>query len=430
MTLGSNSRGRATRSSTTNYVVNFPAADLNSIDPWALSAAQTGYTGPFSFSYPLPANHTLDSVQQQTLTGPSLGATLSFFRGGFFSDGVAKTDFLNLNKTSTVSDLYGRTLNASFELPGNGDQTGCILIPPQAPSFTITKPLATITAISQQTSAINFIVAENLGYHFDLPQGNWIEPLIGARYSYSTYGSNAASLGLEDGHAIRVQGGAEFGFTRFVLDRYVWTTSLTTLLYSDVLISGFVTNADGFSAGALLADQGKLRVQGALTSKVDLLNGVSTLRRGSDALRSGLLGHRRKGRCSMTSGDRALAAQIRRHSRVELPLINPDHFEHGPTSRVGVPEPVSLTGISDLCQHGLPERLRTTPACRLARQTTKRFSHHLHRALVVQRPVRNEQRPRARMEERPRQAGQAFRALWLHRQPCRRRTERPSLRPA
>ena len=263
---------------TTNYVVNFPAADLNSIDPWALSAAQTGYTGPFSFSYPLPANHTLDSVQQQTLTGPSLGATLSFFRGGFFSDGVVKTDFLNLNKTSTVSDLYGRTLNASFELPGNGVQPrlGAFSFLRIAPSFTITKPLATITAISQQTSAINFIVAENLGYHFDLPQGNWIEPLIGARYSYSTYGSNAASLGLEDGHAIRVQGGARFGFTRFVLDRYVWTTSLTTLLYSDVLISGFVTNADGFSAGALLADQGKLRVQGALTSKVDLLNGVST----------------------------------------------------------------------------------------------------------------------------------------------------------
>ena len=245
---------------------------------------------PTSFSYLLPENHTFDSLQKQTLTGPSLGWTLSFFRGGFFSDAIVKADFLDLKRTSTVSDTYGRTLNANFEqiiLDQNGQVAnpqgqapGCINLNDQNgpinPPYTITNRQTTTTVIAQQTSAINFIVAENLGYHFDLPQGNWIEPLIGARYSYSTYGSNAASLGLEDGHAIRVQGGARFGFTRFVLDRYVWTTSLTTLLYSDVLISGFVTNADGFSAGALLADQGKLRVQGALTSKVDLLNGVST----------------------------------------------------------------------------------------------------------------------------------------------------------
>ena len=36
-----------------------------------------------------------------------------------------------------------------------------------------------------------------------------------------------------------------------------------------------MTNADGFSAGALLADQGELRVQFILTSKLDLLNGIS-----------------------------------------------------------------------------------------------------------------------------------------------------------
>ena len=37
----------------------------------------------------------------------------------------------------------------------------------------------------------------------------------------------------------------------------------------------FVTNADGFSAGALLADQGKVRLQSILTSKVSLQNGLS-----------------------------------------------------------------------------------------------------------------------------------------------------------
>jgi hypothetical protein len=253
----------------TNYVVDF--------------TGQPGWprnNGP-TFSYPLPTDHLIDSVQKQTLIGPTLGATLSFFRGGFFYDGAVKADFLNLNRTSDVSDLYARTLTANFILPG-GTDVGCIKndkglfpthIPP--PFYRLTNPLATITETTQETSAINLIVAENLGYHFDLPYDNWIEPLIGVRYTFSTYGSNAASLGLEDGNAVRVHGGARFGFTRFTPDRYIWTTSFTALLYSDVWIQGFVTNADGFSAGALLADEGKLRVLGALTSKVDLLNGIS-----------------------------------------------------------------------------------------------------------------------------------------------------------
>jgi hypothetical protein len=264
----------------TNYVVDFS----NSPDTAWQNFIRNG--GQAIFSYPLPTNHILDSVQQQTLTGPSLGATLSFFRGGFFSDGVAKVDFLELNRNSVVSDLFARTLNAVFSEPLNpisGNQAGCIIIsslgvPVRFPPplfYTLTNPTATITDSIQNTSAINFIVAENLGYHFNLPLGYWIEPTIGARYSYSTYGSNAASLGLEDGHAVRVQGGARLGFTGIVPGTYVWTTSLTAFLYSDVWISGFVTNADGFSAGALLADEGKLRVQGILASKVSLLNGFS-----------------------------------------------------------------------------------------------------------------------------------------------------------
>jgi hypothetical protein len=133
----------------------------------------------------------------------------------------------------------------------------------------------TVTVVSQQTPAINFIAADNVGYHFDLAQGFWVEPLIGGRFIYTTYGSNAASLGIEDGYDLRVQGGARFGLTALSIDHYVWTTALTTLLYSDVLIHGYVTNADGFSAGALLADQDALRVQCILTSKIDLLNGIS-----------------------------------------------------------------------------------------------------------------------------------------------------------
>jgi len=128
---------------------------------------------------------------------------------------------------------------------------------------------------NQQTSNVNLILAQNFGYHFDLARGYWVEPLVGFRYTFATYGSNATDLSLEDGHALRVHAGARLGLTSLTPGGYLWTTSLTGLLYNDVLIRGFVTNADGFSAGAVQADEGKLRVQGILTSRVDLRNGQS-----------------------------------------------------------------------------------------------------------------------------------------------------------
>src|SRR5262249_23200482 len=86
----------------TNYVANFTPEQL---DPGSL-----GYPGPFSFSYPFPTAHSINADEQQRLTGPSLGLTSSFFRGGFFSDAVVKADFLTLNQTSTVSDTFDRSL--------------------------------------------------------------------------------------------------------------------------------------------------------------------------------------------------------------------------------------------------------------------------------------------------------------------------------
>jgi hypothetical protein len=129
--------------------------------------------------------------------------------------------------------------------------------------------------VALSTQTVNLTAVENIGYHYDLPRGFWIEPLIGARYNFASYGSNAAALGLADGESVRVQGGARFGLTSLIQDQFIWTNSFTTLVYSDVWIHGFVLDPTSFSAGALLADQGKLRVQGILSSRIDLLNGFS-----------------------------------------------------------------------------------------------------------------------------------------------------------
>jgi hypothetical protein len=256
------------------------------------SACGTDGTGQnVGFQYVLPDNHTLDTDQKQTLTGPSIGATLSLFRGGFFSDAVVKADFLGLSSTTTGTDTYDTTLMANFQQPGNGSEpplfstnpnqdVGCIstFVPfGQSKAFTLSGPQTTaLSALVQSARAINFIAAENIGYHFDLPRGFWIEPLVGVRYNYAEYGANASSLGLEDGQALRVQGGTRFGLTSLVQDRYIWTNSFTTLLYSDVWISGFVVDPSSLYADALFADEGRLRVQGILSSKMDLLNGFST----------------------------------------------------------------------------------------------------------------------------------------------------------
>ena len=224
------------------------------------------------FDYVFPVEHSLESLQTQTLKGPSLGLTSSFFKGGFFSDAVVKSDFFDLSRQTTISDTFPRTLHASFN-----NVTGCINVAifPPPPAYTISGPQTSTTAISQKTSAINLIYAQDFGYHLDLPQGSWLEPLVGGQFTYSTYGSNAADLGLENGNAFRVLGGARLGVTRQAPGAYRWTSWLTALLYSDVAVRGFVTNADGFSAGYLAADQGKLRFQGILATRVDLLNGFS-----------------------------------------------------------------------------------------------------------------------------------------------------------
>lgn len=239
-----------------------------------------------TFEYLLPANHEFASDATQTLRGGSFGTTYSASRGGLFTDGIFKIDFYEIEKVSSGSDTYPTTLNAFFGNAQSG-QFGCIspfvnannggtLSQYPAPGYLLngTQTFAIPTTV-QTTTAANFILAQDLGYHFALAEGFWIEPLVGARYTYSAYGPGGASLGLQDGYDLRVEAGSRFGRTTFAPSGYLLTASFTALLYSDVLVHGFVTNADGFSAGFLLADQGKLRGQGIASLKLDLLNGFS-----------------------------------------------------------------------------------------------------------------------------------------------------------
>src|ERR1019366_8641376 len=112
------------------------------------------------------------------------------------------------------------------------------------------------------------------------------------QYTNSSYGSNAANLGLADGNLVMVQGGARFGTTALINNRVLMTTTLTGLAYDDVLVAGGFIPAAAFNGQNLLvqADQGKVRGRGVLAFNFDCGQGVTSFVQGEVRGGSGLFG--------------------------------------------------------------------------------------------------------------------------------------------
>lgn len=212
--------------------------------------------------------HTFSSTSRQTLDGFGLGVSASLAKGRFFLDTVAKVDFYDVRgKVQTSDSAGGFKAIFNFEdecIPGldfNGD--------PVDPLFTL---VAVQTALLHETTMRNFVVAGNFGYRSDLPDGYWLEPTVGLRFTYSDFASDAALLGLKDGHALRLEAGARVGKAHVLNDGSVWSNSLGLFAYSDVIVDGFVIDAVGSS---FESDEGKLRFRASLQSKLQLQDGVS-----------------------------------------------------------------------------------------------------------------------------------------------------------
>ena len=157
------------------------------------------------------------------LSGPSLGAYATYFLNGFSTDLTLKVDFLHLNESFTDSLAFS----------GN--------------------PGTTFAAGAGSTNLINYGIVWNIQQKFFLSNASWIEPTVGLKYYIADYDSDAAALGLADGHVLRLQGGARLG-TQFFWNNVVVTPVLTGLVYGDPVVSGFavtdavfVGTAGGFS---------------------------------------------------------------------------------------------------------------------------------------------------------------------------------------
>ena len=195
------------------------------------------------------------------LSGPSLGAYATYFINGFSTDLTLKVDFLHLNETFTDSLSFGGADTFTSFFAGSGS-----------------------------TNLINYGIVWNIQQKFFLSNAVWIEPTVGLKYYIADYNSDAAALGLADGHVLRLQGGARLGW-QFLWNNVVVTPVLTGLVYDDVTVSGLAVTDAAFlgTAGgvASAATEGKVRGQGIGAVKFDYGNGLSSfvqadVRGGSD----------------------------------------------------------------------------------------------------------------------------------------------------
>lgn len=199
-----------------------------------------------------------------TLSGPSAGIYATYFNGPFSNDFLLKNDFLDLSETtSQLLAFAAEPTSAAFTVPFVG---------------------------AGNTHLNQFNLSDNINYRFNVLPNGWVEPTAGIQYTNSSYGGNAALLGLKNGYLVRLQGGARFGFETF-LGTSRMTATLTGLLYDDVVVHGDFIQGGAFGvASNALKDEGKLRAEGIVALNLDLGNGVSTFVEGEVRGGQGLFG--------------------------------------------------------------------------------------------------------------------------------------------
>jgi hypothetical protein len=255
--------------------------------------------------FELNAPHTFNLDIEQRTEGGTVGGYTSYYRGNFFIDGLFKVDIMNLTRRTKGTDTFPREVTNDLNTgnsdnpnntsppglgnqePGNldtpvidGEGNVCFSGDPRPLDFSDTLETVNINS-SQSTDFRNYVLASNIGYHFDLDRGYWFEPTGRITYTFAHFDSDADELGLDDGHTLRLQAGGRLGKT--IVERSagrIWTAAVGAYLYSDVLIEGFVADGQGISSGPLEQDEGKLRVLGSLLAQVTTFDGYSVYAEG------------------------------------------------------------------------------------------------------------------------------------------------------
>jgi len=234
------------------------------------------------FISPIDPDDTISRLNNsQEIEGAFLGAYLGYLNGNFSADLAFKADIFDLEQSSTL-----RLQNPTCGF-GDGIQRGT-------------------------ADMVDYVVASNLYYRHALSSGSWLEPTVGARLTITDYSddrnvvnyantTSIGTLGLEDGHAFRLQAGMRFGEAGVAPSGWLWTYTLGAFIYSDVAIEGLESSTTGTSvAGAVVSpvDEGEVRVMGQVMAMVGDGHGSSyslsvETRGGEDVFGvGGLIGYR------------------------------------------------------------------------------------------------------------------------------------------
>jgi hypothetical protein len=206
----------------------------------------------------------------QEIEGGFVGGYLTFRQRQWLGDLAFKTDIFNLSQKSILTQITDSTGAPCAPNVATGEQSG-------------------------NSSLTTYTVAGNIANRMPHGANEWIAPTLGFRYSTTNFGSDTsvinftapnappstqfASLGLQDGQALRLQGGVRYGGTYTSPRGVIWEAEVAALLYSDVWIQGF--NFVSTSGGVVSpVDEGKVRGLGQAWAKVDLGNGLSYVLQG------------------------------------------------------------------------------------------------------------------------------------------------------
>lgn len=220
-----------------------------------------------------PATVTRTDTEQET-EGGIFGLYGSYVRNRWTVDLLLKADIFSSEKTETIS--------FSVDCPDPAVRT----------------PVAR----HENLDFVNYIAQSDFSYRIDIDEPqiasvnshvHWLEPFVGFRYTYTDYtsasgdridfapvgsssraiNSGPVDLDTENGHVLRLHGGLRL--------RSIWlqdgdraiSTTLTGMLYSDVIVDGLVVGTGG--GAAVADDEGKLRALGAFQITGDLGDGLS-----------------------------------------------------------------------------------------------------------------------------------------------------------
>jgi hypothetical protein len=205
----------------------------------------------------------------QDIDGGFVGGYLTYRNNQWLGDLAFKSDILQLSQKSVLTQLADAT-GACGAAGATGVQSG-------------------------SSSMTSYVIAGNIANRIPHEEHTWIAPTVGFRYSTTFFGSNASTvnftptlnnpnplfstLGLDDGQALRLQGGVRYGGTWMSSHGVLWEAEVGALLYSDVWIDGFTfVSTSGGTVSPV--DEGKVRALGQAMTKINMGNGLSYILQG------------------------------------------------------------------------------------------------------------------------------------------------------